>query len=159
DGKRVDTVYSGLKPGFTDAAGIVAEIQEEMEDFENLPEDIKIDYTGQIEEQNRQMMFLVGAFFCGLGLIMLILIFQFGGISKPLIRMIAIFLRFLGDFGGLTLTGLSFVIMISKMGIIPLAGTVVNNGAVLLDYIQILVDREKVKLDVDENDLLSKANV
>ena len=46
-------------------------------------EGIKIDYTGQIEEQNKQMMFLMGAFFAGLGLIMLILIFQFSSISKP----------------------------------------------------------------------------
>ncbi|MEZ4969881.1 MAG: efflux RND transporter permease subunit [Flavobacteriaceae bacterium] len=159
DGKRVVTVYSGLKPGFTDAAAIVAEIQEEMKNFENLPEDIKIDYTGQIEEQNKQMMFLVGAFFSGLGLILLILIFQFGGISKPLIIMIAIFLSFIGVFGGLMITGWSFVIMMSMMGIISLAGIVVNNGVVLLDYIQILIDRKKLKLDVGEKDLLSKADV
>lgn len=159
DGKRVVTVYSGLKPGFTDAAAIVAEIQEEMKNFENLPEDIKIDYTGQIEEQNKQMMFLVGAFFSGLGLIMLILIFQFGGISKPLIIMIAIFLSFIGVFGGLMLTGWPFVIMMSMMGIISLAGIVVNNGVVLLDYIQILIDRKKVKLDIDEKELLTRAEV
>ena len=53
DNKRVVTVYSGLQPGFTDAAAIVAEIQKEMEEFKNLPADIKIDYTGQIEEQEQ----------------------------------------------------------------------------------------------------------
>ncbi len=151
-GKRVVTVYSGLKPGFTDAAAIVGEIQKEMEEFKDLPSDIKIDYTGQIEEQNKQMAFLVGAFFSGLGLIMLILIFQFGGISKPLIIMIAIFLSFIGVFGGLMLTGWSFVIMMTMMGIISLAGIVVNNGVVLLDYTQILIDRKKVKLDMDDKD-------
>lgn len=155
DNKRVVTVYSGLQPGFTDAAAIVAEIQKEMEEFQNLPDDIKIDYTGQIEEQNKQMMFLVGAFFTGLGLIMLILIFQFGGISKPLIIMIAIFLSFIGVFGGLMLTGWSFVIMMTMMGIISLAGIVVNNGVVLLDYTQILIDRRKVKLGMDDKALLT----
>lgn len=159
DGKRVVTIYSGLKPGFTDAAVIVAEIQEEMQNFETLPDDVKIDYTGQIEEQNKQMMFLVGAFFSGLGLIMLILIFQFGGISKPLIIMIAIFLSFIGVFGGLMITGWSFVIMMSMMGIISLAGIVVNNGVVLLDYIQILIDRKKVKLDLEDKELLTRAEV
>ncbi|SHE44487.1 Multidrug efflux pump subunit AcrB [Arenibacter palladensis] len=156
DNKRVVTVYSGLQPGFTDAAAIVAEIQKEMEEFENLPTDIKIDYTGQIEEQNKQMMFLVGAFFTGLGLIMLILIFQFGGISKPLIIMIAIFLSFIGVFGGLMITGWSFVIMMTMMGIISLAGIVVNNGVVLLDYTQILIDRRKVKLGMDDKALLTR---
>lgn len=156
DNRRVVTVYSGLQPGFTDAAAIVAEIQNEMEEFKNLPADIKIDYTGQIEEQNKQMLFLVGAFFTGLGLIMLILIFQFGGISKPLIIMIAIFLSFIGVFGGLMITGWSFVIMMTMMGIISLAGIVVNNGVVLLDYTQILIDRKKVQLGMDEKTLLSK---
>ncbi len=155
DGKRVVTVYSGLKPGFTDAAAIVTEIQKEMQEFKGLPTDIKIDYTGQIEEQNKQMLFLVGAFFSGLGLIMLILIFQFGGISKPLIIMIAIFLSFIGVFGGLMLTGWSFVIMMTMMGIISLAGIVVNNGVVLLDYTQILIDRKKVKLGMEDSDLLT----
>ena len=45
-----------------------------MKNFEALPEGVKIDYTGQIEEQNKQMTFLMGAFFTGLGLIFLILI-------------------------------------------------------------------------------------
>jgi len=152
--KRVVTLYSQLKPGFSDAGAIVAEIQKEMFDYKGLPDDIKLDFTGQIEEQNKQMLFLVGAFFGGLALIMLILIFQFGGISKPLIIMIAIFLSFIGVFGGLMLTGWSFVIMMTMMGIISLAGIVVNNGVVLLDYTQILIDRRKVTLDLYDKDLL-----
>ncbi|WP_276168442.1 efflux RND transporter permease subunit [Zobellia alginiliquefaciens] len=159
DKKRVVTVYSQLKPGFSDAGAIVAEIQKEMENFKGLPEDVKIDFTGQIEEQNKQMQFLVGAFFSGLGLIMLILIFQFGGISKPLIIMIAIFLSFIGVFGGLIATGWSFVIMMTMMGIISLAGIVVNNGVVLLDYTQILIDRKKVELGLNDKDLISLEEV
>ena len=77
DVKRVVTVYSALAPGYTDAGAIVSKIQDEMEGFSELPADIKIDYTGQIEEQNKQMAFLMGAFFTGLGLIFFILIFQF----------------------------------------------------------------------------------
>ncbi|MEP0213679.1 MAG: efflux RND transporter permease subunit [Cellulophaga sp.] len=156
DNERVVTIYSGLEPGFTDAAAIVDEIQKEMEDYKGKPSTVKIDYTGQIEEQNKQMKFLVSAFFSGLGLIMLILIFQFGGISKPIIIMIAIFLSFIGVFGGLMITGWSFVIMMTMMGIISLAGIVVNNGVVLLDYTQILIDRKKVKLGLDEKEVLSR---
>lgn len=155
DAKRVVTVYSALQPGFTDAGAIVAEIQNVMPEFEGIPAGVEVDYTGQIEEQNKQMEFLMGAFFSGLGLIMLILIFQFGGISKPAIIMIAIFLSFIGVFGGLMLTGWPFVIMMTMMGIIALAGIVVNNGVVLLDYTQILIDRKKVALGLDDKDLLS----
>jgi multidrug efflux pump len=159
DSKRVVTIYSGLEPGFTDAQAIVNEIQAQMQNYHAIPEDIRIDYTGQIEEQNKQMAFLMGAFFSGLGLIMLLLIFQFGGISKPLIIMIAIFLSFIGVFYGLILTGWSFVIMMTMVGIISLAGIVVNNGVVLLDYTQLLIDRFKVKHGIEDNQLLSQPDV
>ncbi|WP_318312316.1 efflux RND transporter permease subunit [Flagellimonas crocea] len=159
DTKRVVTVYSALKPGFTDAAAIVDQIQEEMQEFKELPSGVKIDYTGQIEEQEKQMAFLMSAFFLGLGLIMLILVFQFGGISKPAIIMMAIFLSFIGVFGGLIITGWPFVIMMTMMGIISLAGIVVNNGVVLLDYAQILIDRKKVSLGISDDDLLNREDV
>lgn len=159
DSKRVVTVYSGLEPGFTDAQAIVNEIQSQMQNYQDIPEDIRIDYTGQIEEQNKQMAFLMGAFFSGLGLIMLLLIFQFGGISKPLIIMIAIFLSFIGVFYGLIITGWSFVIMMTMVGIISLAGIVVNNGVVLLDYTQLLIDRFKVQHGIEDNQLLSQPDV
>ncbi|NAY91457.1 AcrB/AcrD/AcrF family protein [Muricauda sp. JGD-17] len=154
DTKRVVTVYSALAPGYTDAGAIVGKIQEEMDDFEGLPSNIKIDFTGQIEEQNKQMAFLMGAFFTGLGLIFFILIFQFNSISKPGIIMLAIFLSLIGVFGGIVATGSAFVIMMTMMGIISLAGIVVNNGVVLLDYTQLLIDRKKVALELEEDDLL-----
>ena len=154
NGNRVVTVYSGLTAG-GNPAQVVDDVRKEMENYRGIPTTVKVDYTGEIEEQNKQMEFLVGAFFGGLALIMLILIFQFGGISKPLIIMIAIFLSFIGVFGGLMITGWSFVIMMTMMGIISLAGIVVNNGVVLLDYIQILIDRKMVNQDMDEKELLS----
>ncbi|WP_103864036.1 efflux RND transporter permease subunit [Aquimarina sp. I32.4] len=159
DTKRVVTVYSGLQPGYTDAGAIVSQIQTEMGSFIKLPRGVKIDYTGQIEEQGKQMAFLMGAFFSGLGLIMLILIFQFSSVSKPTIIMIAIFLSFIGVFGGILVTGASFVIMMTMMGIISLAGIVVNNGVVLLDYTQLLIDRKKVELNIPEKSLLPNDEV
>ncbi|MFT4847803.1 MAG: multidrug efflux pump [Sediminicola sp.] len=156
DGQRVVTVYSALAPSFTDAGAVVSQIQNEMLNYSDLSEDIRVDYTGQIEEQNKQMTFLMGAFFSGLGLIFLILIFQFNSISKPTIIMIAIFLSFIGVFGGLVITGAPFVIMMTMMGIISLAGIVVNNGVVLLDYAQLLIDRKKDDLGLDDSEYLSK---
>ncbi len=156
DTRRVVTVYSALAPGYTDAGAVVRQVQNEMRGFEGLSEDIKVDYTGQIEEQNKQQSFLMGAFFSGLGLIFLILIFQFNSFSKPLIIMISIFLSLIGVFGGIVISGAPFVIMMTMMGIISLAGIVVNNGVVLLDYAQLLIDRKKNDLDLGEDEYLDK---
>jgi multidrug efflux pump len=152
--KRVVTVYSALSPGETDAGAVVARIQNSMKSFKDLPKGIKIDYTGQIEEQNKQMTFLMGAFFTGLLLIFFILIFQFNSVSKPGIIMLAIFLSFIGVFGGLVITGAPFVIMMTMVGIISLAGIVVNNGVVLLDYAQLLIDRRKIQDGISDADYL-----
>ncbi len=159
DIKRVVTLYSALAPGFTDAGAIVAKIQGEMQSFTDKPNTVKIDYTGQIEEQNKQMAFLMGAFFTGLGLIFFILIFQFNSVSKPGIIMIAIFLSLIGVFGGIVATGSSFVIMMTMMGIISLAGVVVNNGVVLLDYTQLLIDRKKVASNISDEEHLEKEDL
>ncbi len=157
--KRVVTLYSALAPGYTDAAAVVADVQTAMENFKDQPSSVSVDYTGQIEEQNKQMAFLMGAFFAGLGLIFFILIFQFNSVSKPAIIMLAIFLSLIGVFGGLIITGSAFVIMMTMMGIISLAGIVVNNGVVLLDYTQLLIDRKKVEKDYDDTAYLHKEDL
>jgi len=157
--KRVVTVYSALSPGFTDAGAIVTQVQAEMENFTDKPATVNINYTGQIEEQTKQMMFLMGAFFTGLGLIFLILIFQFNSISKPAIIMLAIFLSLIGVFGGLIITGKPFVIMMTMMGIISLAGIVVNNGVVLLDYTDLLIKRKKEELGLSNDEFIDNATL
>ncbi|WP_034042748.1 efflux RND transporter permease subunit [Wocania ichthyoenteri] len=153
DVKRVVTLYSALAPGFIDARAIVSQIENETKTFiENeVADGVKIDFTGQIEEQEKQQNFLNGAFLTGLGLIFFILIFQFNSVSKPGIIMLAIFLSLIGVFGGIVITGSSFVIMMTMMGIISLAGIVVNNGVVLLDYTQLLIDRKKVEHNLEDN--------
>ncbi|WP_366186208.1 efflux RND transporter permease subunit [Flavobacterium ovatum] len=155
DLNRVVVLYSALSPGFTDAGAVVTQIQAEMADFD-APKTVKFDFTGQIEEQNKQMSFLMGALFTGLGLIMLILVFQFNSISKPAIIMVAVFLSFIGVFLGLMVTGWPFVIMMTMMGIISLAGIVVNNGVVLLDYTELLLSRKKEELNVPQDTILAK---
>jgi multidrug efflux pump subunit AcrB len=157
--KRVVTIYSALAPGYTDAGAIVSQIQNEMKSYDGQLKNINVDYTGQIEEQNKQMSFLVGAFFTGLGLIFFILIFQFNSVSKPTIIMIAIFLSFIGVFGGLVISGSAFVIMMTMVGIISLAGIVVNNGVVLLDYAQLLIDRRKNELHLSQEEYLSNEDL
>ena len=152
--KRVVTVYSALSPGETDAGAVVARIENSMKNFKDFPKGVKIDYTGQIEEEKKQMNFLVGAFITGLLLIFFILILQFNSVSKPGIIMLAIFLSLIGVFGGLVLSGAPFVIMMTMVGIIALAGIVVNNGVVLLDYAELLIRRRKLQDGIPESDYL-----
>ncbi len=73
--------------------------------------------------------------------------------------MLAIFLSLIGVFGGMVIFKQPFVIMMTMMGIIALAGIVVNNGVVLLDYAQLLIDRKKAEKDLDENDYLSQEDL
>jgi len=154
---RVVVLYSGVLPG-ANPNEIVNQLKTELQDY-NAPAGVQYAFTGEIEEQGKQMSFLLGALATGLGLIMLLLIFQFSSISKPVIIMMAIFLSFIGVFLGLVITGWNFVIMMTMMGIISLAGIVVNNGVVLLDYTQILIDRKKFELGLGESDLLKREQI
>lgn len=154
DLERVVTVYSGVVPG-ANPNEIVGLLKEKLKDFE-MPKGTAYAFTGEMEEQEAQMMFLMGALVTGMFLIFLILIFQFSSISKPTIIMVAIFLSFIGVFLGLVFTGWNFVIMMTMMGIISLAGIVVNNGVVLLDYTDLLIQKKKNELGLDKKQLLNK---
>ena len=151
---RIVTLYSGVLPG-ANPNEIVGILKEKLKDFE-MPKGTEYAFTGEMEEQEKQMMFLVSALVTGLFLIFLILIFQFSSVSKPAIIMVAIFLSFIGVFLGLVFTGWNFVIMMTMMGIISLAGIVVNNGVVLLDYTDLLMQKKKYELGLDKKQLLSK---
>lgn len=157
DIERIVLVYSGVLPG-ANPNEIVNILKEKMLELE-MPAGTSYAFTGEIEEQEEQMAFLMGALLTGLFLIFLILIFQFSSISKPTIIMVAIILSFIGVFLGLVITGWNFVIMMTMMGIISLAGIVVNNGVVLLDYTEILINRKKHKLGLNEKDLLDEEQI
>ena len=122
----------------------------------DLPNNISYKFSGEIEEQEKNMSFLSNALLAALGLILILLVFQFNSISKPLIILLSIFLSFTGVFLGLIAFQMPFVILMTMMGIISLAGIVVNNGVVLLDYTQLLIDRKAVELDVLPGTLLEK---
>ena len=154
DFKRIVTIYSGLSSGYVDAGAIVNQIVSEMKSFNEDISMIDIDYTGQIEEQNKNQAFLLKAFGTGLLLIFLLLILQFNSISKPTIIMIAIILSLIGVFGYLAISGNSFVILMTMMGIIALSGIVVNNGVVLLDYSEILLNRKKLDVSNSKKKLI-----
>ena len=151
---RVVTLYSSVLAGFN-ANAVVDEVKNALISYE-LPKDVQFKFSGEIEEQEKNMSFLSNALLAALGLILLLLVFQFNSISKPLIILLSIFLSFTGVFLGLMAFQMPFVILMTMMGIIALAGIVVNNGVVLLDYTQLLIDRKSLELKIPKGSLLDK---
>jgi len=151
---RVVTLYSPVLAGYN-ANAVVDQVKNALANYE-LPKEVSFKFSGEIEEQEKNMSFLTNALLAALGLILLLLVFQFNSISKPLIILLSIFLSFTGVFLGLIAFQMPFVILMTMMGIIALAGIVVNNGVVLLDYTQLLIDRRSAELNLPSDKLLDK---
>ena len=100
----------------------------------DLPEGYKIAYAGQDEEQVKAQRFLMKAFMFALLLIVLILVMQFNTLSVPLIIMTTVALSLMGVLAGLLIFQMPFGVIMTGIGVISLAGVVVNNAIVLLDY-------------------------
>ena len=149
---RVVTLYSDVLAGYN-ANEVMANVKSALMNY-NLDLGVEFKFTGEIEEQDKNMNFLSNALLAALALIMLLLVFQFNSISKPIIILISIFLSFTGVFMGITLFQMPFVILMTMMGIISLAGIVVNNGVVLLDYTQLLIDRKKNEIGISKEEML-----
>ncbi|WKZ68314.1 MAG: efflux RND transporter permease subunit [Melioribacteraceae bacterium] len=139
DLKRVVTVSSNVKEGFNQNE-VLDNVKAKLASF-NLPQDYKIDYTGQNEEQEKAQEFLGRAFMIALLSIFLVLVIQFNSLSQPLIIMAAVIISLIGVLIGLTLFGMAFGIIMTGIGVISLAGVIVNNNIVLIDYVNILRNR------------------
>jgi multidrug efflux pump subunit AcrB len=93
----------------------------------------RIDHAGQAEEEEDNKKFLAKAFIVALLLIIIILVLQFNTFTAPLIIMTTVALSLVGVLAGLMITGMTFSIVLTGIGVISLAGIVVNNAIVLLD--------------------------
>jgi multidrug efflux pump subunit AcrB len=151
---RVVTLYSSVLAGYN-ANAVVGNVKKALNGY-SLPNGVNFKFSGEIEEQEKNMSFLTKALASALGLILLLLVFQFNSVSKPVIILLSIFLSFTGVFLGLMAFQMPFVILMTMMGIIALAGIVVNNGVVLLDYTQLLIDRKSQSEKLKEGELLGK---
>lgn len=145
---RVITISSNVLEGFN-ANEVVANIKGELEEY-SLPEGISVKFTGQQEEQAKEMAFLgtaLGIAFC---LIIFIIVLQFNAVSTPFIIGTSVFFSLIGVLLGLVAFQMDFVIIMTMIGIISLAGIVVNNAIVLIDYTNLLVERKKEELGIPE---------
>ena len=97
---------------------------------------------GQQQEQQESQAFLFIAFLLAGFLIAFILISQFDSVTKPLIIISSVVMSTVGVLLGLVLFDMPFVIVMTGVGVISLAGVVVNNAIVLIDYIDVLRRRD-----------------
>ncbi|MGI9527100.1 MAG: efflux RND transporter permease subunit [Weeksellaceae bacterium] len=154
DFERTITVYSNVLSDYNPTE-TVNKIKEKLTQSNyKLPKGMTYQFTGEQEEQAENMSFLLNALLFAIAGIVLIIVAQFNSVSKPIIIMSAVLLSFIGVFLGLIVNGDDFVVMMTMMGIISLAGIVVNNAIVLIDYTQLLLDRKKKRFNLPEHMML-----
>jgi len=142
DMDRVATVKADVAAGYNSNA-VLGEVQGTLSDFRaSLPPGYSIQFTGENQEQAEATEFLSTAFLMALALIGFILISQFNSVVKPVIILSSVIMSTVGVFAGLMIFRMPFVIIMTGVGVISLAGIVVNNAIVLIDYIDILRDRD-----------------
>ena len=151
------TLSSNVLGGFN-ANEVVASIKEAMSDYP-AQDGVQWEFTGQQEEQAKEMAFLSKALVIALFLIFLIIVAQFNSISTPFIIGFSVLFSLTGVFLGLVVFRQDFVIIMTMIGIISLAGVVVNNAIVLIDYTNLLFDRRKRELELGDDDLLPFAEI
>ncbi|BHH85680.1 efflux RND transporter permease subunit [Desulforhopalus sp. 52FAK] len=137
DNRRVVTVKANVDE--TRIPGPVARAQAEelLAEFP-FPSGYRIQFTGELEMQKESESFLMKAFVVALFLIFFLLVSQFNSLSVPFIIMTSVILSLGGAFLGLAIFKQPFGIIMTSVGVISLAGVVVNNGIVLVDYINTL---------------------
>ena len=140
---RMATISADTRTGLNSNA-VLEEVMSVLTNFAEtgMPVGYQLRYTGQAEDQKEAMDFLVVAFLLGLGLIALILVTQFNSVIKPVIILASVLLSTAGVFLGLIIFRMPFVIIMTGVGLISLAGIVVNNAIVLIDYIDVLRSRD-----------------
>ncbi len=149
---RVITLYSNVIEGYN-ANTINMQIAGLMEEFD-MPGGYRYEFTGEQQEQDESSEFLANAMIIALALILLILVTQFNSIIRTLIILTSVLFSTIGVFGGLWTFKMDFVIIMTGIGIISLAGIVVNNAIVLIDYIELLKARKRKELGLAEHEYL-----
>jgi multidrug efflux pump subunit AcrB len=151
--KRIMTIYSNVLTGYN-GDEITKQIQEELKSY-NLPKSVTYSFSGVQEEQGKNQSFLMYALFLALAGITIIIVLQFNSVSKTMIIMFTVLLSFSGVFYGYVIANMDFVILMTMMGIISLAGVVVKNGIVLMDFFVLLLDKKVADKQLESHDDLS----
>jgi multidrug efflux pump subunit AcrB len=153
DYKRIMTIYSNVLTGYN-GDEITKQIGAELKSYQ-LPKGITYSFSGVQEEQGKNQSFLMFALFLAMAGITIIIVLQFNSISKTLVILFTVLLSFSGVFYGYVIANMDFVILMTMMGIISLAGIVVKNGIVLMDFFVLLLDKKVADKGVESHNDLS----
>ncbi len=137
--KRVVTISSNVLTGYNENA-VVEEVKKAMAEYPAI-NGVSIEMTGAQEEQAETSAFLGTAMLASLLLIVLILVIQFNSISKPIIILTEILFSIIGVFLGFSIFKMEFSIVMSGVGIIALAGIVVRNGILIVEFTDLLKEQ------------------
>ena len=143
---RVVTISSNVLSGYN-STEIVSKMKEMVKEYELNP-GTKVLFTGQQEEQAKELDFLTTALALALFMIIIIITAQFNSISTPFIIGFSVVFSLIGVFLGLVVFNMDFIIIMTMIGIISLAGIVVNNAIVLIDYTNLIRTRRKEELNM-----------
>lgn len=154
---RVVTLSSNVLAGYN-ATEINDELKVLMANYD-MPTGYNYAFTGEQEEQAENMAFLAKALLIAVFLIFLIIVSQFNKITAPFIIMVSVLLSTVGVFLGLVIFNMEFVVIMTMVGIIALAGIVVNNAIVLIDFIELTRKRKRQELGLEEDDRLPMKDV
>ncbi|MCC7302543.1 MAG: efflux RND transporter permease subunit [Bacteroidia bacterium] len=139
--KRVVTLTSNVLSGYN-PNNVVSGIQTALVGL-NVPEGVEINMTGEREEQMEAATFLRNSLLISIGIILLILIMQFNSISKTLIILSEIIFSIIGVLLGLAIFRMDLTIVMTGIGIVALAGIVVRNGILLVEFTDMLMEEGK----------------
>lgn len=152
DLEKAVSMYSNVLDGYN-ATEINNQIKDLMANYE-VPEGITVKYTGEQEEQAKSQAFLLRALAIAVSLIFLIIVAQFNSVISPFIIMTSVLFSTIGVFLGLVIFNMDFVVIMTGIGIISLAGVVVNNAIVLIDYTDLVRTRKREEKGIKPGEYL-----
>ncbi len=139
DKKRVITISADAAEGLS-GTNLLKEVQNTLAGYV-LPAGYHLSYTGENEDRKESQGYLVQSFIVAIFLIFLILVSQFNSLIHPILILVSVFLCLMGVIAGLLIHQRPFSIILGGIGTVSLAGVVVNNSIVLIDYIRQLRNR------------------
>jgi len=139
DQKRIIILSSNLSTAYTNKGNdVVADVQNEINQF-HAPSGVNIKMAGQQEDQAETGGVLGRAMLISMALIFLILVLQFNSLSRPVIIMSEVIFSVIGVLLGYAIWGNVFSMVMSGIGIVALAGIVVRNGILLVEFMDLML--------------------
>lgn len=133
DFERVITLSSNVLDGYN-ANAIIGQLKQEFKS-QKWPDGYSVTFAGEQDDQKEAGQFLMTALLIAIALIFVVLVAQFNSLAKPLIILLQIFFSMIGILLGFTVFHIDMSVVMTGMGIIAVAGIVVKNAIILIDYI------------------------